>query len=141
VGDSILATFPRAGGAVAFAVAFQEDMAREEVWHPGELPLRFRIGVHLAEVTVYGDDVVGLGVNLAHRLQQLAAPGGVCVSDEVRRELADQPDLAWRTLGWRRLHNIDGPVSPTRSAASRTASWRPRSPARRCRSGPPTRPR
>ncbi|HEX8373633.1 MAG TPA: adenylate/guanylate cyclase domain-containing protein, partial [Geminicoccaceae bacterium] len=110
VGDSALATFPRAADAVAFAVAFQEDMAREELWHAGELPLRFRIGIHVAEVTVTGGDVVGLGVNLAHRLQRLAAPGGVCVSDEVRRELADQPDLAWRTLGWRRLHNIDGPV-------------------------------
>jgi TolB-like protein/class 3 adenylate cyclase len=111
VGDSALATFPRAADAVAFAVAFQEDMAREEVWHSGELPLRFRIGVHVCEITVAGSgDVVGLGVNLAHRLQQLATPGGVCVSDEVRRELADQPDLVWCAQGWRRLHNIDGPV-------------------------------
>lgn len=110
VGDSALATFARPADAVAFAVAFQEDLAREEMWHAGELPLRFRIGIHVAEVTVTGEDVAGLGVHLTHRLQQLAAPGGVCVSDEVRRDLADQPDLAWRSLGWRRLHSIDGPV-------------------------------
>lgn len=111
VGDSALAVFPRAPDALAFAVAFQEDMAREEVWHAGELPLRFRIGIHFGEVTVSRDGVTGLAVNLAHRLQQLASPGGVCVSDEARRELADHPaDLAWRSLGWLRLHNIEDPV-------------------------------
>lgn len=111
VADSALAVFPTAAEAVAFAVAFQEDLAREGVWHAGELPLRFRIGVHVAEVAVAADGgVAGYGVNLAHRLQQLAPPGGVCVSDEARREVGDRPDLAWHTLGWRRLHGFDSAV-------------------------------
>lgn len=110
-GDGVFAVFADARDAVRFAVAYQQDLAGEELWQPDEARLRFRVGIHLGEVQAGpGDKVSGLSVNIAARLQTLAGPGGVCVSDDVRRSLDGEPGLAWRQVGWRRLHNVDSPV-------------------------------
>jgi adenylate cyclase len=85
-GDSVLAVFDTATGAVVGALAIQDALAAAATGVPGDRQMRFRIGVHLGDVieksdgTVYGD-----GVNSAARLQQLAEPGGVMVSDAITR--------------------------------------------------------
>jgi len=84
-GDSVLAVFETATGAVAAALAVQQELATASVGSAPERRMHFRIGVHLGDViekpdgTVYGD-----GVNVAARLEGLAQPGGITVSDSVR---------------------------------------------------------
>src|SRR2546425_10689804 len=84
-GDSVLAVFDSATGAVSAAVAVQEALEAAPRTASDDRRMRFRIGVHLGDViekadgTVYGD-----GVNIAARLEGLAAPGGVVVSDAVQ---------------------------------------------------------
>jgi adenylate cyclase len=110
IGDGIFALFNEAEQAVRFSLTFQRDMANDTVWSLEEQPLRFRIGIHWGEITYAGEEAYGYHINIAERLQRLAAPGGVCISDAVRSLLAPASDLCIRPIGWRRLHNIDDAI-------------------------------
>jgi adenylate cyclase len=81
-GDSVLAEFPSAVDAVKCAVEVQEGIARANESAPEEARLQFRIGIHVGDVMVRGGDLFGDGVNIAARLQTLAEPGGVFVSED-----------------------------------------------------------
>lgn len=125
-GDSVLAVFETATGAVTAALAVQAALPSAS--HPllTEGRMAYRIGVHLGDViekpdgTVYGD-----GVNIAARLQTLASPGGVTVSDAVRSALRGRVDATFRDEGEHTVKNIRGPVhayalvtaAPPRSAS------------------------
>ena len=76
-GDSVLAEFPSVVDAVECAVEVQEELREKNEGVPEERQLRFRIGVHVGDVMVRGEDLLGDGVNVAARLQALAEPGGV----------------------------------------------------------------
>jgi adenylate cyclase len=110
-GDSVLAVFETAAGAVGAALAVQKalDEAAKEV--PGERRMRFRIGIHLGDViekadgTVYGD-----GVNIAARLEGLAVPGGVTVSESVRIAVRGKVDTGFEDQGEQTVKNIAEPV-------------------------------
>ena len=80
-GDSILAEFPSAVDAVQCAIQVQDALAPANQDKPEAERLQFRIGVHVGDVMVRGGDLLGDGVNIAARLQSLADPGGVCLSD------------------------------------------------------------
>jgi len=109
-GDSVLAEFGSAVDAVQCAVAVQERLGDANRGLPEDRRLRFRIGVHVGDAVLRGDDLLGDGVNLAARLQSLAEPGGICLSgmayDYVRKVLP----LAFTDLGLRQVKNIDEPV-------------------------------
>jgi adenylate cyclase len=110
-GDSVLAVFGTATGAVAAALAIQQGLAAASSAVPEARRMRFRIGVHLGDLiekadgTVYGD-----GVNIAARLEGLAEPGGVTISDAVRGSVKSLADTVFTDLGPQTVKNIPEPV-------------------------------
>lgn len=107
-GDGLLASFPSVVEAVRCAARIQDAQARGGASDP---PLVLRIGVHVGDVVVEGDDLLGDGVNIAARLEQLAQPGGVCISGAVHEQVRDRlPQFAFRDGGEQALRNIARPL-------------------------------
>ena len=106
-GDSVLAVFDSAAGAVTAALAAQGAIEQAAAAAPADRRLRFRIGVHLGDVT-YGasGDAHGDGVNIAARLQALAEPGGIVVSEGVRGAVKQRIPAVFEDLGSPRVKNI-----------------------------------
>jgi adenylate cyclase len=77
---------------------------------PEDRRIRFRMGINLGDVIVDGDDIFGDGVNIAARLEALAAPGGVCVSRMVRDNVRDKLDCSFEDLGEQKVKNITRPI-------------------------------
>ncbi len=109
-GDALLVEFASVVDAVECAVEIQKGMAERNADEPDDRRMEFRIGVNLGDVIIEGDDIHGDGVNVAARLEGLAEPGGVCVSDLVHQSVADKLDLAFDDLGERLVKNIARPV-------------------------------
>ena len=109
-GDSLLVEFPSATQAVACCLAVQEGMVARNADVPAERRMVFRVGVNLGEVIVDGDDIHGDGVNIAARLQALAKPEQVLVSDDVMRQIRGRLDVASDDMGPQELKNIAEPV-------------------------------
>src|SRR5438552_8310246 len=109
-GDSVLADFASAVDAVECALAVQEAIAAENAQRPAGERMQFRIGVHLGDVVVDGQNLLGDGVNIAARLQTLAEPGGICVSAAVRDQIGTKLPAAFVGLGGQRLKNIAQPL-------------------------------
>jgi adenylate cyclase len=109
-GDSLLAEFPTATGAVKCAVEVQRVLGVRNVALPPERRMEFRIGVHLGEVLVEGDRIYGDGVNIAARLEGLAEPGGICISGTVRDQIESKLALHCEDMGEQSLKNIPRPV-------------------------------
>src|SRR4029077_6297045 len=87
MGDVLLAEFGSVVDAVECAVALQRGLAERNANVAEDLRIQVRIGINLGEVIVEGEDRFGEGVNIAARLEQLAEPGGICVSSKVAREV------------------------------------------------------
>ena len=111
-GDSVLAVFETAGGAVAAALAVQEELAERMADVPEDRCMRFRIGVHLGDVIQKSDgSVYGDGVNIASRLQALADPGAIVVSESIRTAVKGrQQGAGFEDLGEQQVRNIADPV-------------------------------
>src|SRR6516164_1056915 len=109
-GDGLLVEFASVVDAVRCAVEVQEGMAERNIDVPVEQRIEFRFGIHQGDIIVEDDDIFGDGVNLAARLEGLAAPGGICVSRVVRDEVRDKLDVAFDDLGEQSLKNIVRPV-------------------------------
>jgi len=133
MGDGILAEFPSVVEAVRTAVEIQRALAERNAAATAAQRIEFRIGVHLGDVVVDGDDLQGDGVNLASRLEGLAEPGGLCLSGSAYEQVRDRVDLVFEDLGERMVKNIDRPVrawrwareaSPTADAPNRPRSGR-----------------
>ena len=86
-GDGMLLEFPSAFHAVRAALAVQRLMAERNTDVPADKRLIFRMGIHLGDVIVDNDDIFGDGVNIAARLQEIAEPGGVCLSQAVHETI------------------------------------------------------
>ena len=110
-GDSVLAVFETAAGAVQAALSIQKeiDVSGENV--PGERRMRFRIGIHLGDVIEKGDGTVyGDGVNIAARLEGLAEPGGITESASVRIAVKGKVAAGFEDQGEQQVKNIPDPV-------------------------------
>ncbi len=110
MGDGALVEFASVVDAVACAVAIQDGMAARNEEVPEDRRIAFRIGVHLGDVMVEGDDLYGDGVNVAARLEGLAAPGGICISQQAFDQIETKLDLAYEDMGAQQVKNISRPV-------------------------------
>jgi adenylate cyclase len=110
VGDGLLAEFSSAVQAVECAIALQASLTERNRNVPEGQAILARIGINLAEVIVDGDDRLGEGVNIAARLEQLAEPGGICVSEKVAREVERKLAFGFESMGEKRVKNIAEPI-------------------------------
>lgn len=110
-GDAVLAEFTSAVDAVRCALDIQEATRAANIDHALDRRIAFRIGIAVGDVIVgTGGDLLGDGVNIAARLETLASPGGICVSEEVRTHVQAKIDPGFTDLGLRELKNIAKPV-------------------------------
>src|SRR5712672_4805452 len=109
-GDSLLADFSSVVDALNCAVEMQRAARGINDPIPAERRLELRIGVNLGDVIADGDDIFGDGVNIAARLEALAQPGTVCISQTVYEHVRNKLDLDYRSLGSHRVKNIAEPV-------------------------------
>jgi adenylate cyclase len=109
-GDGVLAEFASVVDAVRCAAEIQSAMDDRDLDLAEERRLRFRIGVNVGDVIADGGDIYGDGVNIAVRLEGLAAPGSVCVSGTVRDHIGDRLPYAFEDMGERSVKNIVRPV-------------------------------
>ena len=106
MGDGAIVEFASAVDAITCAVAFQQGVTVDQAEIPPDRQIAFRIGVNLGDVVVEGEDLFGDGVNVAARLEALAAPGGICISDVVQRQLDGKADFAFADSGEQQLKNM-----------------------------------
>src|SRR6476620_3404377 len=109
-GDGMLVEFQSVTEALRCAIDFQERMARRNRDMPASRTLLYRIGINLGDVIVERGDIFGDGVNIAARLEELAEPGGICVSAAVRDQVGDRLDVRYEDLGVRQVKNINRPI-------------------------------
>jgi class 3 adenylate cyclase/tetratricopeptide (TPR) repeat protein len=110
IGDAFFVEFGSAVEAVRCAVEMQHTLHERNQHHPKENHLRIRIGVHLGDVIQKGSHVLGDGVNIAARLEPLAPPEGICISEDVARQVQNKLDIPLSKLGQRNLKNIQFPM-------------------------------
>ena len=110
MGDGLLAEFPSVASAVEWAVETQGVVAAANQSEPRDQRIEYRIGVNLGDVIIDGDDIYGDGVNVAARLQEIAAPGGVCLADDAYRQVRGKVKEAFADGGDVSLKNISAPV-------------------------------
>jgi adenylate cyclase len=113
-GDSLVADFASAVDAVECAVEVQDAIAKENVDRPTGEQMWFRIGIHVGDIIVQGDNLFGDGVNIAARLEALAEPGGICVSGTARDHIGSKLPVEFIDLGSQQVKNITQPVKAYR---------------------------
>jgi TolB-like protein/class 3 adenylate cyclase/rhodanese-related sulfurtransferase len=109
-GDAALAMFEAVVDAVSCAVAVQHDLAILNQDVPDNRKVLFRIGINLGDVIEDGGDIFGDGVNVAARLEGLAEPGGICVSEQVYMAVGSKLSLDYADIGEQEFKNIAAPV-------------------------------
>jgi class 3 adenylate cyclase len=110
LGDGVLLEFLSAIAAVECAIQLQKRMSEANGDAPELECVVLRIGINLGDVLGEGSDVYGEGVNIAARLEAIAPPGGICVSEKVYHEVRGKVDATFVDLGPRKLKNISVPV-------------------------------
>ena len=114
VGDGILVEFASVVDAVLCAVEMQEAVLANQIAVPAERRFLFRIGLNLGDVVADGELILGDGVNVAARLEQLCEPGGVLVSETVREHVGNKLAVVFEYIGALPLKNIERPVGAHR---------------------------
>jgi adenylate cyclase len=125
-GDGVLAEFGSVVDAVRCAIEVQRGMAEQNATVPQIKRIEFRIGIHVGDIIVDENDIFGDGVNIAVRLEGIAEPGGVCISDDAQRQIRGKVDTAFEDMGSQNLKNIAEPMR----------AWRLRIDASGCAAAP-----
>jgi TolB-like protein/Flp pilus assembly protein TadD len=115
-GDSLLLEFSSVVDAVRCSVAMQEGMAARNRDVEASRQINFRVGIHVGDVVTEGDDMLGDGVNVAARLEALAEPGGLCLSEDAHRQVRSKIDANFEDGGVQKLKNITEPMRVFRLA-------------------------
>jgi adenylate cyclase len=109
-GDGMLVEFASAVDAIRLAVKIQRDIATQNESSEPELRLELRIGIHVGDIIIDEDDIFGDGVNIAARLEGIARPGGICISDDAQRQVRGKIDVIFDDIGVQNLKNIAEPM-------------------------------
>jgi adenylate cyclase len=125
-GDGILIEFLSVVDAVRCALDVQRGMDGRNVDVPAEQRIEFRVGINVGDVVVEGEDLLGDSVNVAARLEGIAEPGGICISETAYQQVRDKVDIRFQDAGEQLLKNIPRPMRVYRVRPSgRAASSRP----------------
>ncbi len=117
-GDGLLVEFASAVDAVRGAVEVQHRMAELNTSVPQDQRIEFRIGIHVGDIIIDDNDIFGDGVNVAARLEGIAEPGGVCMSDDAYRQVRGKVEMACEDIGPQALKNIAEPLRTWRMQLS-----------------------
>src|SRR6516162_7550375 len=109
-GDGVLIEFGSVVGAVECALGLQGLARERNAGTPAERRMEWRIGVHLGDVLIEGDDILGYGANIAARLEGIAEPGGICISDDAFRQVRGKVEAEFVDAGEQSLKNIARPL-------------------------------
>ena len=109
-GDGMLVEFASAVDAARCSVEVQRAMAAQNADVPQDVRIEFRIGIHVGDIIIDDNDIFGDGVNIAARLEGIAEPGGVCISDDAYRQIRGKVEIGWDDLGPQTLKNIAEPM-------------------------------
>jgi adenylate cyclase len=121
-GDGILLEFGSAVDATRCAIQVQRGMAQRNSDVPADRRIEIRIGIHIGDIIIEDDDIFGDGVNIAARLEGIAEPGGICISDDAFRQVRGKIDLTFEDAGDQKLKNIDRPVKVYRVQLGKSAA-------------------
>jgi adenylate cyclase len=110
MGDGLLVEFPSVVDAVQCAVTIQQVMVEREADVADDQRIQYRIGINLGDIVVEGDDIYGDGVNVAARLEQLAEPGGICISGTAYDQMRSNVQVGYESLGEVQVKNIERPI-------------------------------
>jgi TolB-like protein/class 3 adenylate cyclase len=110
MGDGLLVEFSSAIEAVQCAARIQRTIPTLEAGVPNSRQIQYRIGINLGDIIAEGDDIFGDGVNVAARLEQLADPGGICISGTVYDQMRNSVEVGYESLGEVQFKNIERPV-------------------------------
>ena len=113
-GDGMLVEFASAVDAVRGAVEVQTGMAEHNVSVPQDTRIEFRIGIHVGDIMFDDNDIFGDGVNIAARLEAIAEPGGVCISNDAYRQVRGKVEIGCDDMGPQPLKNIAEPMQAWR---------------------------
>jgi len=105
-GDGVLVEFGSVVDALRCALNVQRGMTERNKNLPPDERIEFRIGINVGDIILDSGDIFGDGVNVAARLEGLAEPGGICLSDDAQRQLRGKLDIAFEDAGEHRLKNI-----------------------------------
>ena len=138
-GDGTVIEFRSVVDAVRCAIELQNAMIERNAGVPPERRIEFRVGIHLGDVVEEADgDLMGDGVNVAARLEGIAAPGAICLSEDAYRQVKGRLELAVTDLGPTQLKNIAEPIKVYSLQVGVPAEARPTSyPSSPQKSGPP----
>jgi class 3 adenylate cyclase len=92
--------------AVRCADEIQRGMAEQNIDVPQDRRIELRIGIHVGDIIIEENDIFGDGVNIAVRLEGIAEPGGISISDDARRQIRGKVDVTFEDLGFQSLKNI-----------------------------------
>src|SRR5215469_7908985 len=109
-GDGILIEFPSVVDAVRCAVEVQQGMMDRNAGVPAAKRIEFRTGINVGDIIIDGDDIHGDGVNIAARLESIAQPGGICISETSYQQVRDKLAIGFEDMGEQQLKNIARPV-------------------------------
>ena len=109
-GDGLLIEFGSVVGAVECALGLQRLAAERNAGSAADRRMEWRMGVHLGDVLIEADDILGDGVNIAARLEGIAEPGGICISDDAFRQVRGKIEAEFADLGEQSLKNITRPL-------------------------------
>lgn len=135
IGDGLLAEFTSVVEAVDCAAEIQRAMAARNGGPQSHRHMAFRIGVHLGDIIVEGNDLYGDGVNIASRLEAIAESGSICISRQVYDQVLRKLPLGYRSLGPQNLKNIPDPVDAFTIQGDGLATTDEHQEIRYCRAG------